>query len=135
MSADWNLIRSSYEGGGGSLRRVAEQFGVSISTLLKRAARNSGSITCQLIPLSLLPGAPMWLNRLKMESTWNQIAPKWSLIPSAQHRWRNQMESPRPIGCMLIPRRVPQKWYQMGSTPQAWPVLIPFLKPMLACHG
>ncbi len=39
MSVDWNLIRSSYECGGKSLRRVAEQFGVSVSTLLKRAAR------------------------------------------------------------------------------------------------
>jgi DNA polymerase I-like protein with 3'-5' exonuclease and polymerase domains len=39
MSADWPLIRRSYEGSGKSLRRVAEQFGVSVSTLLKRAAR------------------------------------------------------------------------------------------------
>lgn len=39
MKPDWSSIRAHYEQTGESLRAVAERFGVSSSTLFKRAAR------------------------------------------------------------------------------------------------
>ena len=81
MSADWNLIRSSYEGGGGSLRRVAEQFGVSISTLLKRAAREQWK---QHVPVDCISRAQDGIRGINRPEVDSNLESKRGIEPAGQ---------------------------------------------------
>ena len=68
MSVDWNQIRSSYEAGGSSLRCVAEQFGVSVSTLLKRAAREQWKQHAAVDSISGAQDGIKGINRPELDS-------------------------------------------------------------------
>src|SRR5437667_6050693 len=81
-AVDWSEIRTTYETTRTTLREVADRFGISFSTTMKRAAREKwkkpGSVIVEARKKSTAQSTKSWKRPPKR---WKQRFRKWQKIP------------------------------------------------------